>query len=249
LFDYAYGRFAEFQFAGLPVESSELNAADIDCMLLPPLSDHERDPLLDESWSFVLFSRRELAEFRALAPSRQYERLVTVTTTKDAARAHVARKLGRRVFPADIEMEAGGVRLISNPNWSEPLPELHVSCFYKDGWSVAAAGGRINAVSALNADASIPAGYFTPDEEERLSRLIGPDEWRRRAVIAKRAAGKFLRPDTGEDFWQTLLMTGVDAETGAVTIADPGSAVNAEDALRVITIRQSDYFIAVAFQS
>jgi acyl transferase domain-containing protein len=249
LFDYAYGRFAEFQFAGLPVASSELEAAGIDCMLLPPLAQYERDPLLDESWSFVLFSRRELAHFRALAPHKQYESLVTATTTKDAARAQVMRKSGRRVFPADVEIESEGLRFASNQGRPEPLSELRVSCFYKDGWSVAAAGNQINAVSAINADAAVPAAYFTPDEEERLSRLTSPDEWRRRAVIAKQATGKFLRPDAGEEFWQTLLITGVDLKNGAITIADPSSAVNAEDVLRVITIRHSDYFIAVAFQS
>jgi hypothetical protein len=113
---------------------------------------------------------------------------------------------------------------------------------------VAAAGSHINAISAIHASASVPVGYFTPDEEECLSKLVGADEWRSRGVIAKQAAGKFLRSEAGEDFWQTLLITAVDSDTGVITIADPGSAVNAEDALRVITIRQSDYFIAVTFQ-
>ena len=107
----------------------------------------------------------------------------------------------------------------------------------------------MNASSAIRADGPAPDSCFAPEEEDRLSRLPTPDEWRKRAAVAKQAAARFLRPDTLEDFWQTLLVTGLDPDKGAFTIADPGSAVNAEDALRVITIRQSDYFIAVAFQS
>jgi hypothetical protein len=196
----------------------------------------------------VLFSRCELPAFQALAPPEQYERLVTVTTIKDAARAHLMRKSGRFVFPADVEIGSGAVTLIANEGGSSRSLDVHVSSFYTDGWSVAAAGSHINAISAIHVNASVPVGYFTPDEEEWLSKLVGADEWRSRCVIAKQAAGKFLRSEAGEDFWQTLLITAVDSDSGVITIADPGSAVNAEDALRVITIRQSDYFIAVTFQ-
>jgi acyl transferase domain-containing protein len=249
LFDYAYGRFAKFQYAGLPVDSEELRAADFDCMLMPPLSDHERDTLLDESWGCVLFSKRELPGFRTLTPPKQYVSLLTNTGAKDAVRAYMIRKYGRKLFPADIEVVSEGNALTIEGIWSKDLAAPHVSCLYRSGWSVAAAGSRLSAVAAIEADAAIPSGFFTPDEEDRLSRLNGPEEWKRRALIAKQAAGRYLRPNAEEDFCQTLLITTLDSGRGIFGVADPGSAVNAEDALRVITARTGDYLMAVAFQS
>jgi acyl transferase domain-containing protein len=249
LFDYAYGRFSKFQFAGLPVVSEELRAADFDCMILPPLSDHERDPLLHESWGYVLFSKRELPGFQILPSQHQHESLVTCTSTKDAIRAYVIRKYGRALFPADIEVVSDGKTLTVEGLWSKELAAPHVSRLYQSGWSVAAAGSRRSAVAAIGLGAEIPAGSFPPDEEDRLARLVGPEEWKRRALIAKQAAGRYFRPDAAEDFWQTLLITTLDSNRGTFGIADPGSAVNAEDALRVITAHAGEYLMAVAFQA
>jgi acyl transferase domain-containing protein len=249
LFDYAYGRFAKYQFAGIQIASEELRAADFECMLLPPLGDFERDPLLDESWSSVLFSRRELADFHNLSPQRQHESLFTSTSTKDSIRAWVMRKYNKMLFPADIELVSDGGTLSASGVWSKNIAPPQVSCFYSSGWSVAVAGSRLSAVAAMESDAAIPAGFFPPDEADRLARLENKEEWMRRAVIAKQAAGKYFRPNAEEDFWQTLVIATLDPGKGIFGVADPSSAVNAEDALRVITTHAGDYLMAVAFQS
>ncbi|MBV8847163.1 MAG: polyketide synthase dehydratase domain-containing protein [Bryobacterales bacterium] len=249
LFDYAYGRFANFQSAGFPVTNQELEAAGLDCILVPPLGDRERDALSDENWAYVLFSKRELAEFRSLPPLQQAEWLFGRTSAKDAVRAYLLRAHDRKIFPADVEITVDRGTMLVGGAWSAEIPAPHVSYSYQHGWSVAAAGGSRCAVSAIEMNAAIPPNSFLPDEEDRLARLGGAEDWKRRAVIAKQAAGKYFCPDAAEDFWQSLVITKVDTTRGWFEVADPGSAVNAEDCLRVLTIREAGYLVAVAFHS
>lgn len=245
---FDYGRFPKTKLASVPVAVPDLDKAGFACVLLPPMGDHERDSVSDENWAQVLLSRRELAEFRKLSAHKQSEWLFTRSAAKDAARSYTTRVHNRQLCPADIELTTdGGATQVSGP-WTGELPAPQVSAIYHQGWAVGVAGPQQSAVAAMDLGEAIPGNYFLPDEEDMLGRLEGADEWKKRAAIAKQAAGRYFRPEAGEEYWQTLLVATIDANKGWFGIADPSSAVNAEDALRVVTAREGDTIVAVAFQ-
>lgn len=246
---FDYGRFAKTLLASLPVAIPGLQSAGFECLILPPMGDHERDAVFDENWALVLLSKRELAEFRRLPADRQTEWLFTRTAAKDAVRACTMRVNDRKLCPADIELTIDRGAMLAGGVWSAEVPPPQISAVYHHGWAAAVSGPQPSAMAAMDMDEALPPGYFLPEEEERLTRLDESEEWKRRAVVAKQAAGRYFRPDAGEDFWQTLLVATIDANRGWIGIADPSSAVNAEDCLRVVTTRDGDHIIAVAFQS
>ena len=89
---------------------------------------------------------------------------------------------------------------------------------------------------------------FLPEEEDWLKRTPDPAEWRLRAMAAKRATGQYLRPEDEGQYWKSLIIAKMDTIQGMIEVADPGSAVNAEDTISVATTREQNLIIAVAFK-
>jgi hypothetical protein len=75
-----------------------------------------------------------------------------------------------------------------------------------------------------------------------------PTQWKARALAAKQAAGRYLRPTEYGEYWKTLVISKIDAKQGMMEIADPGLAVNAEDTISVATALERDLIIAIAFK-
>ena len=67
-------------------------------------------------------------------------------------------------------------------------------------------------------------------------------------MAAKRATGQYLRPEDEDQYWKSLMIAKMDTIRGIIDVADPGSAVNAEDTISVATTRDNDLIIAVAFK-
>jgi hypothetical protein len=197
-----------------------------------------------------LFSKRELSEFRSLTAKEQTEWLFSRSSAKDAVRAYALRVHARKIFPSDVEITLDREAITVGGAWAAEIGRLpQVSCCYGRGWSVAVAGSRSSSVAAMEMDEAVRPNYFLPDEEERLARLRDPEEWKRRALLAKQAAGKYFNPGAGEVFWQTLVISSLDESRGWFGVADPSSAVNREDLLQVVTMREGNFLVAVAFQS
>ena len=244
-----FGRKTLNSLASDPVESPALEAGGYDCVLMQPMSDHERDPVLDENWSMTLLSRREVPEFKKLNPKQKTERLFAWTTAKDAARYWIAKRHGRKLYPADIELDPrpDGSAAVTG-FWTAEVPAPQISISYQNGWAAAVAGPEKSTLAVVAPGEAVPEDCFLPDELDWLNRLPDPDDWKRRAVAAKKAAARYLAPASAEDCWQTLNIVKIDKHSGLIGIADPGSAVNAEDALRAATARYEEYTIAVVMQ-
>jgi hypothetical protein len=144
-------------------------------------------------------------------------------------------------FRPDGSFEVGGF-------WSAEVPVPMVSAYFQGALSLAVAGPGETAVVALEMGKQDAAGAFLPEEEEWLGRTPDPTHWKVRALAAKQAAARYLRPSEYGEYWKTLVISKMDTKQGMMEIADPGLAVNAEDTISVATAQERDLIIAVAFK-
>jgi malonyl CoA-acyl carrier protein transacylase len=189
------------------------------CHFLDPPVDLKQ-PVLRAAGARVTMTPRELAGFHAWAgtDAELNDWFFGRMLAKDAVRAAWAEKYGERLFPADIETEAGpDGRLAARPRGApgpEPLPPV----------AVAVADGKVAAVSAFARHVGIALVKLpAPDADESAARVLA----------ARRAAADALR--TAE-------------EAIEVRPAGPGSFVASAGgvSLRIQTARRADLVVATA---
>ncbi len=219
-----------------------LEANGYECRLIDARGEQEREGLAGEVWMQILLNRNEIAEFEHVAADQRSDWLLLRTTAKDAVRSWTARHYGRPLYPADIEIQ----KEFANGFWSSEVPAPRVSTYLHNSVAVAAAGLNENAVAIV--EEALPLADLPPDEEDWLSRTPDPQDWRGRVHAAKLAAGRYLVPTAVQEYYRQLVIAKIDTKQGIIEIADPGSAVNAEDTVAVATARQDDLWIAVAFK-
>jgi acyl transferase domain-containing protein/acyl carrier protein len=241
---YNCWRWPKTEYASVAVKIPALEANGYECRFIDARRDQEREGLAGEVWMRILLNRNEIAGFERVPADQRSDWLLVRTTAKDAIRSWTERHHGRPLYPADIEIEQESGALRVDGFWSSEVPVPRVSTYLYDSIALAAAGPNETAVAVLdNSLQSLP-----PDEEDWLSRTPDRDDWRGRVLAAKLAAGRYLVPTAGDEYCYQLLIAKIDTNQGIIEIADPGSAVNAEDTVAVATARQDDLWIAVAFQ-
>ena len=246
---YDFWRFPKQHLASAALEVPALEKAGYYCCFQTTAADHERDALSDEIWTRVLLDRSELDQYQALPAERRTQWLFTRTVAKDSVRSWTERYRNRQLFPADIHLEdQPSGSFLASGFWTEEFaPPTAFTCFH-EGAALAVAGRERAEVAALAVGEPVPDDGFLPEEAEWLGRTSDPAEWKARAVAGKQAAARFLRPDAEADFWRSLVITKIDAAMESLEIADPGSAVNAEDAVTVATGHYQSLIFAVAFR-
>jgi acyl transferase domain-containing protein len=246
---YNCWRFAKTESPSEGIAIPALENKGYECRLIHTTREQERDGLAGEVWMRILLNRKETAEFERVRADKRADWLLVRTTAKDAVRAWTTRQHGRQLFPADIEMEIrpdGGFEV--GGFWSAEVPVPKVSAYFQGAVSVAVAGPAETAVVALEMGKQDAVGAFLPEEEDWLGRMPDPTQWKARALAAKQAAGRYLRPTEYGEYWKTLVISKIDAKQGMMEIADPGLAVNAEDTISVATALERDLIIAIAFK-
>jgi hypothetical protein len=248
---YDFWRFSNSYFNGRRIDSDALSSRGIHCRVLDPMSEAEKTGLSEMVWTRMVLERGELAAYQQIADeSVRLPWLFRRTIAKDATRGWLADNGRPRVFPADVVLsDLPGESYEAKGPWLKSTDDFHVAAAYGQLYAVAAAGPTPMAMVTRPVKAGeLPMeDAFAPEEREWIERLHRPDEWTARAVAAKQAVAKWLRPDgTDEEFWTTLLIPQLDESTGVLAVADPGSAVNAEDTVTVITVRDGDFVVAIA---
>ncbi len=239
---YNCWRWPKTEYPSVAVKIPVLEANGYECRLIDARGEQEREGLAGEVWMQILLNRNEIAEFEHVAADQRSDWLLLRTTAKDAVRSWTARHYGRPLYPADIEIQ----KEFANGFWSSEVPAPRVSTYLHNSVAVAAAGLNENAVAIV--EEALPLADLPPDEEDWLSRTPDPQDWRGRVHAAKLAAGRYLVPTAVQEYYRQLVIAKIDTKQGIIEIADPGSAVNAEDTVAVATARQDDLWIAVAFK-
>jgi hypothetical protein len=251
---YNCWRWAQTEYPSATVTIPALESRGYECRLINTRGEQEREGLAGEVWMRILLNRRESAEFERVRADERPNWLLVRTTAKDAIRSWTSRHHNRPLYPADIEMESrpdGGFEV--RGFWAGEVPAPKVAALLQGPVSVAVAGPADCAVAVLEYGQSVmqaadAQAVLLPDELDWIERSPDPSEWILRVIAAKQAAARYLNPqDTGE-YWKTLVFVKMDPKQGMMEVADPGSAVNAEDTVSVATVREGDVVIAVAFK-
>jgi acyl transferase domain-containing protein len=249
---FDFWRFPKKNLSSLPVEIPALEKAGYYCRYINTLADHEKDPLSEEVWTHVLLDRQENEQILAIPVEQRPEWMFTLSVAKDAVRAWTAKTRGRDLYPADIELTSHPDRTVTaSGTWTgEFTPPLVATLF--ENHSAFGVAGADRAAIGLALACETSAGAFLPEEEDRLNRMADPAEWKARALAAKRAVARFLRPGASpaewSGYWSSLLITRIDTAAGVFEIADPDMAINAEDAVNAATGHLEDRIVGVAFR-
>ena len=245
---YDCWRFPMTELPSAGVTVPGLEQQGYECRLINATGEQEREGLAGDVWTHILLNREEMAEFQRIRPDQRAAWLLVRTTTKDAVRAWTSRH-GRLLYPTDIKLARGpDGGFVAGGFWSSEVPVPKVSAHCSGAISVSVAGPADTAIVALEIGKDEASDAFLPEEYDWLRRTPDPVEWRSRALAAKQATGRYLRPAEYGEYWKTLVISKLDAKQGIMEIADPGSAVNAEDTISVATARERDLVIAVAFK-
>jgi hypothetical protein len=246
---YNCWRWAKTEYPSAPVSIPALESRGYQCRLIHTRGEQEREGLAGEVWMRILLNRKETAEFERVRQEDRANWLLLRTTAKDAVRSWTFRHHDRPLYPADIEMEllADG-RFHVGGFWAREVPVPKVAACLSGPLSVAAAGPADCAVVALGAGQRYAEESLLPDELDWIRRTPDLAEWLLRAIAAKQAAAQYLNPADAGEYWKTLVLVKMDANQGIMEVADPGSAVNAEDAVFVATAIEAESVIAVAFK-
>ena len=245
---YNCWRWAKTEYPSAKVAIPALEAQGYECRLINTGGEQEREGLAGEVWMRILLNRKEMAEFEQVRAEERPGWLLVRTTAKDAVRSWTSCRHSRPLYPADIEMYVQpDSTLAVGGFWSAEVPVPRVSAFLNGPVSVAVAGPAECAVVALEKANTVSAPLL-PDEEDWIGRTPDPASWRLRAVAAKQAAGRYLRPEDNGEYWKSLAITKMDKKQGIMDVADPGSVVNAEDAVSIATVCEGDLVIAVAYK-
>ncbi|MFN0101055.1 MAG: type I polyketide synthase [Bryobacteraceae bacterium] len=248
---YDFWRFPNEYFNGRQIESPALTARGIHCRILDPMTEVEKTGLSETVWTRMILERGELAEYLGIQDdARRLPFLFRRAIAKDATRGWLAENGRSRVYPADVVLyDLPGESYDARGAWRGVGETLHTAAAYDSLFAVGAVGPtRLTIVLREVTDGEQPLEMaFAPEEREWIQRLAKPDEWTARATAAKMAVAKWLRPDLADDeFWTTLLIPQLNESTGVLAVADPGSAVNAEDTVSVITLRDGKFVMAIA---
>jgi acyl transferase domain-containing protein len=237
----------EYPSAGITIPALEKQGYVV--RLIQSRGEQERDGLAGEVWMRILLNRREMSEFERVRTEQRPDWLLLRTTAKDAVRAWTTQHHGRQLYPADIELASRGDGSFNSGGfWTSEVPAPKVTAALDGPGAVAVAGPGECAVAALEIRNDVSSEALLPEEEEQLSRTSDPAEWRARFVAAKQAVARYLRPSEYSEYWKSLVVAKLDRNQGMMEIADPGSAVNAEDTVSVATGREGELIVAVAFK-
>jgi acyl transferase domain-containing protein len=244
-------RFSNVYYNGKPMESAALRERGICCHLLEAPGDAAKAGLSESLWARLVLDADELDEHLQI-PDEQTRigKLSRRALAKDATRGWLAAQNRPRTYPVDImAFELPGGAFEMRGPWRKDGDVLYAAVDNTGARAAGVAGPtRLAVVVREVKNGEEPAAEaFAPEEREWLQRLSNPSEWTARATAAKQAVARWLRPDSADgDFWTTLLIPHLHEGSGVLHVADPGSAVNAEDVVTVITLRDGDLVIAVA---
>jgi len=135
------------------------------CHFLEPPVDLKQ-PVLRAAGARVTMTPRELAEFGSWqgTDAELNNWFFSRMLAKDPARAAWAEKYGESIFPADIETEGVGGRIVCRPRGgpqAEPLPSV----------AVATAGGAFAAFAAFAESVGIALLLVTKNESDEATRM------------------------------------------------------------------------------
>ncbi|MBV9503592.1 MAG: polyketide synthase dehydratase domain-containing protein, partial [Acidobacteriia bacterium] len=246
---YNCWRWPKTEYPSAPVSVPALESRGYQCRLFHMRGDQEREGLAGEVWMRILLNRRETPEFERVRLEDRPNWLLLRITAKDAVRSWTFRYHDRPLFPADIEIESHpDGRLQAGGFWAAEVPVPKIAAWLTGPVSVAVAGPAQCSVLAVDAGECYDPECLLPDELDWLRRAPDRSEWLLRAVAAKQVAARYLNPAGSGEYWKSLVLVKMDANQGMMEVADPGSAVNAEDTVSVATAREGETVIAVAFK-
>lgn len=248
---YEFLRFPNENPVGRPLAHTAFPALGIHCQLVDTIPELSKPGLSEELWTYNLFSAQDRRTYQAISgEAARVHWLYQMSAAKDAVCVW-ARAKGRKVFPADVRVEADGEALRVSAFWQSQIGMPYASAAVTSEIAVGVAADQpvTVAVEQIIRGSQPLEHAFVPEEREWIERLAAPDEWTARAVAAKKAVARYLRPESDDgDFWTTLLIPRIDESTGELAVADPGSAVNAEDTIQVFTARDGKWAIAIAWK-
>ena len=248
---YDFFRFPDKNLMGRPCSLPQLDSQGICCTLLDCMPDLGKPGLYELIWTSSLFSVDERERFKSVVGEPARARWLNESgAAKDAVRSWGLRK-GRNIYPADVDIRFSPNRAVEASGfWEGDTGRPFVACSYEGEICAAVAATQPVAIAAERVAARAPRPDVLLLEEERewIQRLARPDEWLVRVITAKKAAARYLRRDAdeGTDFWMSLTIVRIAEDLGEVVVADPASAINAEDVVRAYTVREDDWIVAIA---
>lgn len=249
---YDFYRFPWEYTSGRTLEFPALERAGAVCQILDPIAELTKPGVSEMVWMRGTLSPREVAELDALPTESRTAYLLESAMAKDAVRVAMKRRTGRMYCPPDVEiLPRGGALQVSGPWDSATETPFAAAASSSTGYTagIAAPSPAACAVERFLPKAAPSPEIFLPEEREWIERLPDPAEWTVRAVAAKRAVAKWMRPaHTDPAYWPSMAILRIAADSGELVLADPGMAVNAEDTVTVYTHRDGDWIVAVAMK-
>ncbi|MDX2181999.1 MAG: beta-ketoacyl synthase N-terminal-like domain-containing protein [Bryobacteraceae bacterium] len=249
---YDFYRFPWEYASGRTLSIPGLANAGAVCQVLDPIAELLKPGVSEMVWMRGTLSPREVAELEAL-PSEQARTayLLESGMAKDAVRVWMKSRTGRWYCPPDVEIfPRRGALEVAGPWGADPA--IYAAAAAAPGGYTAGVASPVPAAVAVErylAKAAPSPEIFLPEEREWIERLPDPAEWTVRAIAAKRAVAKWMRPEqTDAAYWPSMAILRIAADRGELTLADPGMAVNAEDTVTVHTHRDGDWIVAVAMK-
>jgi phosphopantetheinyl transferase (holo-ACP synthase) len=206
-------------------------------------------------WAHMILSRSELAEYRDVTDKAGRARwMCEKAVAKDAVCTWVRRKLGRNVYPADVEVSTSNNEPTPGGPWRNDFGvAINLSVANDGAVAVAAADTSkvgIEIEALVHWEAAWEARSFQPHEREIVAATmdVDRDEWLSRSWCAKKAAAKTfgIRVEHSGEL-SRFVIERVDIQTGDIGVVKESSN-GADHSLRLVvsTVRDGDYIIALA---
>lgn len=212
----------------LSTRTPDAESGDGRVYVLDPPADLQQ-PVLRASGVRVTMSAREQADYQRVPESEKSSWFFSRLVAKDAARAAWTARHGGGVYPADLETELAGRRLVVQHRGTADQPPLPAV-------AVAVTKGKVAAFAAF-------AGRVGVALEVLPKKATAADEAAASARAAARAAADALRVDaTG------ITLRSRDAATGAAVVSLPPAVAaqypDLKGDVRVRTARHQDLVVA-----
>jgi phosphopantetheinyl transferase len=228
--------------------------SDVVCRRVEPFGEMDKN-MWENLWAHMILSRTELQEYRSLGDRAARARwMCERAVVKDAVCMWVRGKLGRNVYPADVEVSISNGETKLGGLWRcDFAVAINVSVANDGAVAIAAADTSkvgIEIESLVHWEAAWEARSFQPREREIVAGNINVDrdEWLSRSWCAKKAAGKTfgIQVDRGGELNQ-FVIEQVDVESGDIAVTRKTSnGIDHSQRLVVSTVRDGDYIIALA---
>jgi acyl transferase domain-containing protein/phosphopantetheinyl transferase (holo-ACP synthase) len=249
---YQFWQFPNRRVNGTPVIFPvPPRGADVECLRVHSFGEMDK-PMWENLWAHMVLSRREMAEYRGLSDRRARTRLLyRRAVAKDALRAWIVKNADRHLYPADIEIDGDdGQIAISGPALAVFPRPLYVSVSYDHPVAVAAAGPAplgIELDAIVHWEGGVETARMSRSERGLLPADTAErrDEWLTRAWCAKKAAAKAFGTDA-DAAPADVTVAAID-EAGGILTVERNSAIELNgQTLKVSTVRDGDYIIALA---